>query len=171
MGKIGEAVARRALGFQMKVIYHNRNRKWDSEKQLSVEYRPFSTLIEEADYVLCLTPLTEETKHLFSYDVFKKMKKTAYFINAGRGQVVVEKDLIRALQEQEIAGAGLDVFEKEPIDGDHPLLKFPNVVALPHIGSASIETRMAMMERSVENIRRVLIGEKPISMVNEEIYQ
>ncbi|WAA11892.1 2-hydroxyacid dehydrogenase [Fervidibacillus halotolerans] len=171
MGKIGEAVARRASGFQMNVLYNNRHRKLEAEKQLAVEYRPFEALIEESDFVLCLTPLTEETRNLFTYDVFKKMKKTAYFINVGRGRVVVEKDLIRALQEGEIAGAGLDVFENEPIGADHPLLKFPNVVALPHIGSASMETRLAMMDRSVENIKRVLDGKRPISIVNPEIYE
>ncbi len=168
MGKIGEAVAKRALGFEMKVLYHNRNRKLEAEKNLGVEYRSFDDLVQESDFVLCLTPLTEETKGMFTLDVFKKMKKTAYFINVGRGAVVVEEDLIEALKTGEIAGAGLDVFAKEPIDADHPLLQFDNVVALPHIGSASVETRMKMMERCYENIKAILEGKDPVNILNEE---
>lgn len=169
MGKIGEAVAKRARGFDMKVLYHNRNRKPEVEKTLGVEYREFMDLVREADFVLTLTPLTEETKGMFTYEVFREMKKTAYFINAGRGAVVVEEDLIKALENGEIAGAGLDVFVEEPIAADHPLLKFTNVVALPHIGSASVETRLAMMERCYENIKAVLDGHEPVNILNPEV--
>ncbi|MCU9612820.1 D-glycerate dehydrogenase [Caldibacillus lycopersici] len=169
MGSIGEAVAKRALGFQMNVIYHNRNRKIETEKALDVSYRSFEDLVVESDYIVCLTPLTDATKGMFSKEVFRKMKNTAYFINASRGTVVVEEDLVEALREGEIAGAGLDVFHQEPIDPNHPLLQFPNVVALPHIGSASVETRGAMIVHCCENIAAVLKGETPVSLVNKEI--
>ena len=171
MGTIGEAVARRALGFQMNVIYHNRRRRAQTEQELGVEYRSFDDLIKESDFVVCLTPLTEETKGMFSKEVFRKMKKTAFFINAARGGVVVEKDLIEALEKGEIAGAGLDVFENEPINEKHPLLKFDNVAALPHIGSATVETRKAMMMRCCKNIEAVLKNKPPISIVNKELYK
>ncbi|MDL0419906.1 D-glycerate dehydrogenase [Caldibacillus thermoamylovorans] len=170
MGKIGEALAKRALGFDMNVLYHNRHRKMDVEKALGVHYRSFPDLVTESDYVVCLTPLTEETRGMFTKDVFRKMKKTAFFINVARGAVVIEEDLLSALREGEIAGAGLDVFEKEPIDPQHPFLKMKNVVALPHIGSASIETRTAMMKLCCRNIELILKNEKPISIVNEAVF-
>jgi glyoxylate reductase len=170
MGKIGEALAKRAFGFDMNVLYHNRHRKIDVEKTLGVHYRSFPDLVTESDYVVCLTPLTEETRGMFTKDVFQKMKKTAFFINVARGAVVVEEDLLAALREGEIAGAGLDVFEEEPIDPQHPFLKMKNVVALPHIGSASIETRTAMMKLCCRNIELILKNEKPISVVNEAVF-
>jgi len=170
MGNIGTAVAKRAQGFDMKVLYYNRNRKLDVEERLNVEYRPFDELIQESDYVVCLTPLNESTRHLFNKQVFKNMKNSAFFINASRGAVVVEEDLLWALKEGEIAGAGLDVFTVEPVNPNHPLLALPNVVALPHIGSASYETREAMGIRCCENIELVLTGKKPINLVNKEIY-
>lgn len=170
MGKIGEALAKRALGFEMNVLYHNRHRKLAAEEALGVQYRSFTDLITESDYVVCLTPLTEETKGMFTKDVFRKMKKSAFFINAARGAVVVEKDLLWALETGEIAGAGLDVYEKEPIDPNHPFIKMNNVVTLPHIGSASVETRMKMMEHCCQNIELVLNHERPISVVNGEIF-
>lgn len=171
MGSIGVAVARRALGFQMNVLYHNRNRKPEIEEELGVAYASFERLVEESDYVVCLTPLTNETRGMFTKKVFQKMKNSAFFINASRGPVVVESDLIEALREGEIAGCGLDVFDKEPISPDHPLLQFKNVVALPHIGSASAETRRAMAIHCCENIEAVLKGDKPMSIINKTLYE
>lgn len=171
MGAIGEAVAKRALSFDMKVLYHNRNRKPGVEEKLGVAYRTFEELIVESDFVLTLTPLTDETSGMFTKEVFRKMKKSAIFVNVGRGAVVVEDDLVQALKEGEIAGAGLDVFVKEPIDPNHPLIKMKNVVALPHIGSSSVETRTKMIERCCENITAVLQKEKPINVVNKELYE
>lgn len=171
MGSIGEAVAKRALGFDMQVLYHNRNRKPETETKLGVEYASFDKLIKQSDYVLVLTPLTKETKGMFTKDVFKKMKKSAFFINVARGPIAVESDLIWALKEGEIAGAGLDVFDQEPINQDHPLLHLDNVVALPHIGSASVETRTAMMKLCCDNILAVLNNEKPKTPVNKELSQ
>ncbi|QFT90453.1 Glyoxylate/hydroxypyruvate reductase B [Bacillus sp. THAF10] len=165
MGKIGQAVAKRANGFGMKVLYHNRSRHEVAEQQLNATYATFEDLLKQADYVVCLTPLTEETRHLFDKKAFEQMKKTAFFINVGRGQVVDEKALIEALEEKEIAGAGLDVFYEEPIGENHPLLAFPQVVAIPHIGSATVETRTTMMELCSENIVAVLQGNEPKTKV------
>jgi glyoxylate reductase len=168
MGKIGQAVAKRATGFNMNILYHNRSRNEEAEQMLGATYCSFDELLKQSDFVVCLTPLTDETRHLFDKEAFKKMKKTAIFVNASRGPVVDEDALYEALVNGEIAGAGLDVFYKEPIDATHPLLTLKNVVALPHIGSASTETRLAMMELCCRNIMLVLNGEKPETLVNKE---
>ncbi|WP_077735503.1 2-hydroxyacid dehydrogenase [Bacillus sonorensis] len=159
MGSIGRAVARRAKGFGMKILYHNRSRSQEAEAELGAVYTSFPQLLEQSDFVVCLTPLTNETNHLFNRSAFQKMKRTAIFINASRGQVVDEADLYEALVNKEIRGAGLDVFAEEPISKDHPLVSLPQVTALPHIGSATNETREAMMRLCAENIALVLGGE------------
>lgn len=169
MGRIGEKVAKRATGFEMEILYHNRSRKEATEKELGATFCSFEELLSQADFVVCLAPLTDETKHLFNGKAFSKMKKSAIFINAGRGLVVDEEALIHALRNKEIAGAGLDVFSHEPIDQNHPLLQFENVVALPHIGSASMETRDKMMALAIENISNVMKGNLPEVYVNQEL--
>lgn len=171
MGKIGEAVARRAKGFGMEILYHNRSRKQDAEKELGAVYSSFEDLVVKADFVVSLAPLTQETRNLFTADVFAKMKKSAIFINAGRGPVVDEQALYEALKNGEIAAAGLDVFEKEPISADHPLLELPNVTAIPHIGSASTETRTTMIKLCCTNVKAVLTGDSPKTIVNKEVIQ
>jgi len=168
MGRIGETVAKRATGFEMNILYHNRTRKPEAERNVGAVYVSFEELIKKSDFIVCLTPLTEETRNLFTRDVFKKMKKSAIFINVSRGQVVDENALYEALTAGDIAGAGLDVFEKEPIAASHPLLSLPNVTALPHIGSSSLETRLAMLELCIENIERGLTREMPKTLVNKE---
>jgi len=168
MGKIGETVAKRATGFDMEILYHNRSRKPEVEQAIGAQYVSFDELVTRADFIVCLTPLTNETKNLFTAEVFKQMKPSAIFINASRGPVVDEDALYDALINGTIAGAGLDVFTKEPISVDHPLLKLTNVVALPHIGSSSVETRTTMMELCVENICRVLTGQVPKTLVNKQ---
>ncbi|WP_404445034.1 D-glycerate dehydrogenase [Sutcliffiella horikoshii] len=165
MGKIGQAVARRAKGFGMEILYHNRSRHMEAEQEVGASYRSFEQLLAESDFVVCLTPLTDETKHLFDHDAFKRMKNSAFFINVGRGQVVDEEALIVALNSDEIAGAGLDVFYAEPIGSDHPLLRFPQVVAIPHIGSASVETRETMMKLCRDNIVAVIQGNKAKTVI------
>jgi len=165
MGKIGQAVAKRATGFEMKILYHNRSRKEKAETTLGAIYCPFDELLAASDFIVCLAPLTKETKELFNKDAFKKMKDSAIFINASRGAVVNEDDLYDALVNGEIAGAGLDVFLKEPIGADHPLIGLHNVVALPHIGSASYETRYSMMNLCAVNITAVLNGDEPKTKV------
>lgn len=171
MGNIGEAVARRAKGFGMEILYHNRSRKMNAEMEIGAQYCSFEELVSEADYVVTLAPLTAETRNLFTADVFSKMKNSAIFINVGRGPVVDEQALYEALVNGEIAGAGLDVFVKEPISADHQLLKLPNVIALPHIGSASIETRTKMIELCCSNVNAVLSGDRPRTIVNKEVLQ
>ncbi|MGG1399872.1 D-glycerate dehydrogenase [Bacillus salipaludis] len=167
MGKIGEAVAKRGSGFEMNLLYHNRTRKPEIEQKLGTVYCSFEDLIKKADFVVCLAPLTDETRNMFTLEVFRKMKHSAIFVNASRGPVVDEQALYEALVTGEIAGAGLDVFEKEPIDDGHPLLGLSNVVALPHIGSASVETRTAMINLCIANIEAVLEGKLPLTMVNK----
>ena len=169
MGRIGSAVAKRATGFDMEILYHNRSRNEQVEKELGALYVNFEELIKRSDFVVCLAPLTAETENLFNWDVFKQMKSTAIFINASRGALVDEESLEKALKEKEIAGAGLDVFKEEPINEEHPLLQFKNVVALPHIGSASKETRYKMAFLASSNIAKVLKGEKPKAILNKEV--
>lgn len=165
MGSIGKVVAKRATGFDMNILYYNRSRKQEAEDELGAKYVDFEELLAQSDFIVCLTPLTEETKDMFTREAFKKMKQTAVFVNASRGPVVNEKDLYDALVSGEIAGAGLDVFVNEPIDADHPLLKLKQVVAMPHIGSATGETRNKMMQLCVENIEAVLSNKKAITPV------
>lgn len=163
MGRIGSAVAKRAKGFDMNILYHNRTRKEHAE----AEYVSFETLLASSDYVVCLAPLTQETYQLFDAEAFRQMKNDAIFINVGRGKSVDEDALIEALKAGEIAGAGLDVFSEEPISSDHPLLSLKQVVALPHIGSASTETRSKMIELLCDNLHAVLIrGEKAPTALN-----
>ncbi|MGR3765596.1 2-hydroxyacid dehydrogenase [Rossellomorea sp. NS-SX7] len=161
MGSIGEAVAKRAKGFDMNILYHNRSRKPEAEKSLGASYVSLDELLDQSDFVVVLAPLTAETEGLFQKEQFLAMKKSAFFINAARGPIVNEEALAEALETGEIAGAGLDVFTNEPISSEHPLLSFDNVVALPHIASSSTETRIGMMNLCVQNIHAVLNGDKP----------
>lgn len=149
----------------MNILYHNRRRKPEAEKEFNARYCSFDELLRESDFVVCLAPLTAETKHLFNESAFQKMKKSAIFINASRGALVDEKALHQALTTGEIRAAGLDVFEQEPIRSDHPLANLPNVVALPHIGSATYETRMKMASLAVENIVSYLRDGKAVTPV------
>lgn len=158
MGRIGEAIAQRASGFDMNIIYHNRSRRIEAEKRLNATYVDFETLLREADFVVNVVPLTGETHHLFGYSAFEIMKTSAIFINISRGATVNEKALIQALKDNKIKAAGLDVFEQEPITNDHPLMQLDNCLCLPHIGSASMETRTKMIQLCLENIDGVLRG-------------
>ncbi|KMY51695.1 2-hydroxyacid dehydrogenase [Peribacillus loiseleuriae] len=165
MGKIGETVAKRATGFDMDILYHNRSRNVAAEERLGARYTSFEELITTSDFIVCLTPLTNETAGMFNKEAFMKMKQSAIFINVARGAVADEEALYEALVKGEIAGAGLDVFKQEPIGPDHPLLTLPNVVALPHIGSASVETRQGMIMLCLDNITHVLSGKQPKTIV------
>ena len=166
MGRIGEAVARRAKGFNMHVLYHNRNRKLETEEKYDVEYVELDDLLKQADHVVILVPFTEETKEMIGERELSLMKKTATLISVSRGGIVDEVALYDALKNETIFAAGLDVFETEPIPLRHPLLTLPNVTAVPHIGSASVETRRAMMKMNVEAITDVLEGREPKDQVN-----
>ncbi|MCD8914300.1 D-glycerate dehydrogenase [Staphylococcus simulans] len=168
MGDIGKAFARRLKGFEANVMYHNRSRHRRAEKELGVLYVSFDELLENSDFVVCTAPLTPQTKEKFNAAAFKKMRNDAIFINIGRGATVVEEDLIQALEDGEIGGAGLDVFRDEPISADHPLLKFKNVIALPHIGSATVVTRDRMIQLSINNVKSVLQGQPAITPVTDK---
>ena len=161
MGRIGEAVAKRASGFNMNVIYHNRSRKNEAERKLGLRYvEKLDELLKESDFVCVLTPYTSETKNLIGREQLSLMKESAILINTARGGIVNEEALYDGLKNKEIWAAGLDVFEEEPVPLDHPLLSLPNLVTLPHIGSASIRTRMKMAEVAAENLMKVLDGEE-----------
>ncbi|MBI1356186.1 MAG: D-glycerate dehydrogenase [Acidobacteria bacterium] len=159
MGAIGRQVARRAKAFDMKVLYFNRRRREQVEQELGVEYRGFDALLGEADYVLLSCPLTAETRNLINAAAFDKMKPTATLVNIARGGVVDTDALYEALSTRKIYAAGLDVTEPEPLPRDHPLLKLDNVTIMPHLGSATVETRREMARLSVENLLRGLRGE------------
>jgi len=160
MGRIGEAVARRGMGFDMRILYHNRTRKPEAEEKYGFEYSELDTLLKESDFVVLLTPLTPETKGLIGKSEIALMKNSAILINVARGGVVDEQALYEALLNKEIWAAGLDVFETEPVPTDHPLLTLPNVVVLPHIGSASIRTRNNMVAKNTESIAACLQGKE-----------
>jgi glyoxylate reductase len=165
MGRIGQAVARRAGGFGMRILYYNRSRRPEAERETGAQYAPFDELLRESDYVVLLTPLTAETRHLMGEREFSLMKPTAVFVNVSRGGTVDEAALYRALVDKRIWAAGLDVFQEEPVPLDNPLLSLPNVVALPHIGSATYQTRMEMARLAAANIAAVLSGKEPVTPV------
>lgn len=168
MGRIGVAMMKRAQGFGMKVIYYDPRRLPEIESD-QVRYATLSDLLSSSDFVSVHTPLDEKTHHLIGKAEFAKMKRTAYLVNTSRGPVVDENALYEALRDNVIAGAGLDVFEKEPLDPESPLIKLDNIVLTPHIASASIETRTAMAVMAATNIVSVLTGKEPPNPVNPEV--
>ncbi|MFC7392246.1 2-hydroxyacid dehydrogenase [Scopulibacillus cellulosilyticus] len=170
MGRIGEAIAKRAkLGFSMNVLYHNRNRKTDVEDTLGVSYCSLEDLLKQSDFIVLMVPLTKETVHYIGRKELGLMKESAVFINTSRGKTVDESALIEALENGVIRAAGLDVFEEEPVSADNPLLKMPNVVTLPHIGSATYQTRFDMAMVAAENLVAAVTGNEPPNIVKELI--
>lgn len=170
LGRIGQAMARRAAGFQMKVIYTARKRAPENvERAVNAEYRDLNALLAEADFVSLHVPLTAETRRMLNAEKFSRMKPTAFLINTARGPVVDEAALVHALENGKIAGAGLDVFENEPII--HPGLKRPNVVLAPHLGSASLETRTKMACMAATNIVTFFRGQRPPNILNPEVWK
>ncbi|MCE4619024.1 MAG: NAD(P)-binding domain-containing protein [Desulfurococcales archaeon] len=170
MGRIGRAVAERAKGFKMKILYYDAYRlPPEMEEKLGAEYVPLETLLKESDIVSIHVPLTKETYHLISEKELKMMKSTAYLINTARGKVVDTEALVKALKEKWIAGAALDVFEEEPLPPDHPLTKLDNVVLAPHAASATTETRTKMAMLVAENLIAFLKGEVPPTLVNKDV--
>ncbi len=171
MGRIGQAVARRAAGFNMKVLYYNRSRLDPAvEAELGVRYVSFDELLAESDFLSVHTPLTPETRHIIGAVELSKMKRTAILVNTARGPVVNEAALAKALADKTIASAGLDVFEQEP--RVHPdLLKVDNVVLAPHVGSATIATRTRMCTMAAENCLAALRGDKPPNLVNPDAWK
>jgi phosphogluconate 2-dehydrogenase len=172
MGRIGEAVAQRGhFGFGMPVLYHSHSAKPAVEARFNAQYRSLDALLQEADFVCLTVPLTAETEGLIGAEQFARMRPETIFINIARGKVVDEQALINALQTGQIRAAGLDVFEREPLQADSPLLQLDNVVATPHMGSATHETREAMARCAVENMISALSGERPKDLVNKEAWK
>ncbi|MDQ1280595.1 MAG: D-glycerate dehydrogenase [Thermoproteota archaeon] len=169
LGRIGMAVARRAKGFNMRLLYTDMVRNEKLENELGITYVSLEELLKQSDFISIHVPLLPSTRHMFGEKEFKLMKPTAYLINTSRGPIVDEIALVEALRKRIIGGAGLDVFEKEPVDPDNPLLKLENTVLLPHVASGTIETRTAMANLAVENLISVLQGKMPPSLVNKEV--
>lgn len=171
LGRIGGAVARRAHGFGMRILYHDVVRREDLEQELGITYRPFEEVLREADFLSIHVPLMDETRHLIGREQLRMMKASAVLINTSRGPVVDTVALAEALREGQIWGAGLDVFEVEPVPSDHPLLGLENLIVAPHIASASVVTRTKMAVMAVENLLAVLEGRRPSNPVNPEVLE
>lgn len=170
MGRIGMALAQRAhFGFDMSVLYHARSQHKAAEERFAARKCELDELLEKSDFVCVLLPLTDQTFHTIGKQQLAKMKSSAILISAGRGPVIDEKALIEALKDGTIHAAGMDVFETEPLPKNSPLLSLPNVVALPHIGSATHETRYDMNACAVDNLITALTGEIKENCVNPQV--
>jgi glyoxylate reductase len=168
-GRIGYAMAKRAKGFDMKILFYDVIPRPEMEKDFQAKRVDLDTLLKEADFVTVHVPLMKETHHLMNEQRLRLMKKTAYLINNSRGPVVDEKALYKALKEGWITAAGIDVFEQEPAPMDNPLLKLDNIVVAPHISSASHETRSKMAEMVADNLVSFFEGKKPPNLVNQDV--
>jgi lactate dehydrogenase-like 2-hydroxyacid dehydrogenase len=168
-GRIGQAMARRGRGFSMRILYHTRNRvSASTERELGAQWVDLETLLRESDFLSLHVPLTAETRHSISRREFALMKPTAFVINTARGNIIEEEELVKVLQAGKLGGAGLDVFEHEP--KVHPaLIAMENVVLLPHIGSATAETRLGMALLASVNLLAALNGQRPPDLVNPEV--
>ena len=162
MGRIGSALAKRAKSFDMKIIYHNRKKvSKTKEKTLGAKYVTFGNLLSQSDVISIHVPHSKQTEKLFDKKIFKKMKNSSFLINTARGKIINENHLVEALKSKMIAGAGLDVFESEPIGKNHAITKIENVVLAPHIGSSTKETRSKMAKITVDNLQLGIMGKKP----------
>jgi gluconate 2-dehydrogenase len=171
MGNIGAAIARRGrLGFNMPILYSGNSRKAELEQELGAQFRSLEELLVQADFVCLVVPLSDKTRHLIGAAQLKLMKPSAFLINIARGPIVDEAALVQALQDGTIRGAGLDVYEKEPLS-ESPLFQLKNAVTLPHIGSATHETRTAMAERAMDNLTAALKGQRPQDLVNPQVFK
>ncbi|MCI0802679.1 MAG: D-glycerate dehydrogenase, partial [Chloroflexi bacterium] len=171
LGGIGLETAKRGLGFDMKIIYHSRTRKPELEAEYGFKYATLNRVLAQSDFLSIHVPLTPETNRFIGEKQLKKMKSTAILINLSRGPVVDTDALYKALTEGWIAGAGLDVFDPEPVPADHPLLGLDNVVVLPHIGSASNRSRRDMHLLAARNLVAGLKGERLEQCANPEVYE
>ncbi|MCM3537707.1 2-hydroxyacid dehydrogenase [Priestia endophytica] len=170
MGGVGSAISKRAhFGFDMDILYHGRSRKEEEEQTYNATYCSLEELLQKSDFVCLMTPLTPQTEGLMGKREFELMKQSAIFINGSRGKTVDEEALINALRAEEILGAGLDVFAQEPVSPANPLLSMKNVVTLPHIGSATAETRLKMAMLGAENLVAGLKGETPPNLIKGSI--
>ena len=169
LGRIGMLVAKRALGFDMEVLYHGENRKLDAERELGVRYAELDELLQKSDFISLHVPLSPETKGLIGKREFELMKPSAILINTSRGEVVDEPALIEVLREKKIRGAGLDVFWGEPTHVNPELYTLENAVLAPHMGSASLETRSKMAEMAAQAVIDAIEGRRPKHIVNPEV--
>ncbi|HUW47886.1 MAG TPA: D-glycerate dehydrogenase [Patescibacteria group bacterium] len=169
LGEIGRLVAKLAKGFDMKLLYSSRTRKPYVEKELSIGYVDLERLLRESDIVTLHVKLTNETHHMIGEEELRLMKTTAYLVNTSRGKVVDEKALISALESGQIAGAALDVFEKEPLEANNPLVNLKNALLAPHIGGATEEARRMEIDYAINNIILTLRGEIPEKLANPEV--
>jgi glyoxylate reductase len=169
LGRIGRAVARRARGFGMEILYSGRRRNEEAERELGARYVELDDLLRRSDFVTLHVPATPDTRKLIGARELGLMKPTAFLINAARGAIVDQAALTAALKEGRIAGAGIDVFDPEPVAADEPLLALDNVVVVPHVGGASLPTRERMAETAARNLLAVLRGDPPPSCVNPEV--
>ena len=171
LGRIGAAIARRGhFGFNMDILYHGNSRKPELEQAFNARFCGFDELLGEADFVCVVVPLSDKTRKLIGKRELELMKPTGILVNIARGQVIDEAALVEALQEKRILAAGLDVYEKEPL-AESPLFALPNAVTLPHIGSATHETRQAMAECALDNFEAALRGERPKNLVNPQAWK
>ncbi|MGJ8647434.1 MAG: 2-hydroxyacid dehydrogenase [Marinomonas colpomeniae] len=172
MGRIGYAIAKRAhLGFDMKIQYSNRSQKPDAERDFNATYMDMASLLKTSDFICVMTPLTSETKGLIGKAEFAMMKQSAIFINGSRGKVIDEPALIDALENGVIRAAGLDVFDVEPLPASSPLCKMDNAIVFPHIGSATSETRLAMVTCAVDNLINALNGDISKNCANHHLLE
>lgn len=172
LGNIGTAVAKRANGFNMNIIYNNRHQLPKTiEKKLNATFVTFDQLLENSDFLSIHTSFNKDNFHLIDSTELKKMKKTSFLINTSRGGIINEISLINALKNKWIAGAALDVFEKEPLPNQNELSKLKNVILLPHLGSATVQTRERMSKVAAINLHNILANKKPLYMVNRELLQ
>jgi len=169
LGRIGSMVARRARGWDMKILYTKRSRDEEKEQELGIEFRELDALLSESDFITFHVPLTDDTRHMVNKDSLAKMKKGAFVINTSRGPVVDEHDLVDSLRSGHIAGAGLDVFDNEP-NINPELVGMENVIMTPHIASATVEAREKMGEQAISAILAVLEDKKPDNLVNEDVW-
>ena len=170
LGRIGTMVAERAKGWNMRVLYNKRNRDEEAERKYQVEFADLDKLLAESDFVTLHVPLTPETTHMMNKGTFAKMKKGAILVNTARGPVVEEYDLVNALRDGHLAGAGLDVFDNEP-NVNPELINMENVILTPHIASATWEAREKMGQQAVDAIFDTLSDKKPQNLVNEEVWE
>lgn len=169
MGRIGQAIAKRATGFDMRILYHTRTPRPEAEKQFGCVHTPYDQLLSQSDIVVMIVPLTDSTRHMMGEEALGKMKESAILINVARGGVVDPKALYRALSEKRIRGAAVDVTEPEPIGKDDPLLTLDNFLVVPHVATGTWETRQAMTELAVKNLMCGLRGEPLPHYANPEV--
>lgn len=168
MGRIGTAIAGRASGFGMNVLYHNRNRNFSGENATGAVFTDFTTLLNESDFIVISAPLNDKTDGRFGKNEFEQMKENSILVNVGRGKIIRESELAEALKNKVIWGAGLDVFENEP-EVCNDLIGLDNTVLLPHLGSASYETRCLMADMAVKSVEQALGGKIPDNAVNRDL--